>query len=140
MNCCGQVAVRLRLRLRFERNVTLLTYKPLRLLCGLKIIQNTLLAVRLRFEPQQSVHAIKALLVLLIYCCTGTWLTCKLLTRNPSLSSVKSKHFPIDYNQFLLSCRASDGQRSSHVCYNRLSQTLHNRLSKAHYHILEGGV
>mgnify|MGYP001791768936 CR=1 FL=1 len=50
-----KAAVRLRFRLRFERNVTLLTYKPLRLLCGLKIIQNTILAVRLRFEPQQSV-------------------------------------------------------------------------------------
>ena len=31
-------AVRLQFRLRFEHNVTLLTYKLLRLLCGLKII------------------------------------------------------------------------------------------------------
>ena len=40
---CSQAAV----RLRFELNVTLLTYKPLQLLCGFKIIYNTLLAVRL---------------------------------------------------------------------------------------------
>ena len=42
ISCCGQVAVQVAVqaavRLRFERNITLFTYKLLRLLCGLKII------------------------------------------------------------------------------------------------------